>query len=55
MFQETFVKWALYFITIFIAFKAQFSVKMFHLFKMGFLGQEGLMYNGIFVCKVFHQ
>lgn len=40
MCQETFVKWVRYFDMNLVYFLADFGIKMFHLFRVGFLGQE---------------
>lgn len=42
MCQETFVKWVQVFDANLVRFLVDFSVKMFHLLKVGFLGQEVL-------------
>ena len=42
MCQETFVKWVQNFDADLEGFIAYFSIKMFHLLKVGFLGQEVL-------------
>ena len=42
MCQETFVKWVQYFDVYLVCFLADFSVKMFHLLKLGFLGLRGM-------------
>ena len=43
MCQETFVKWVQVFDANLVRFLADFSVKMFHLFQVGFLGQRGMV------------
>lgn len=42
MCQETFVKWVQDFDVYLVCFLADFSVKMFHLLKLGFLGLRGM-------------
>lgn len=49
MCQETFVKWVRYFDAFLFGFLANFGIKMFHLFKVGFLGLGGNMYYGLFI------